>query len=69
MDLVQVISANTEKDIDARTYNRETALILAYHRGHNGIVEFLKARGAEYDTGSIKLYGPVKRKSQRRATS
>ena len=64
MDLVLVISANNEQAIGAKTYNGE-----AYHRGHNGIFEFLKARGAEYNSGTIRLYGRVKRKAQRRSAS
>ena len=66
MEIIRVITESKESDIDKKTYNGQTALVVAYHRGHSHIVNFLKDRGAEYDPAVIKQYGPVKRKSQRK---
>lgn len=54
-------------DLEAKTYNEETPLILAYHRGAIGIVKILEKKGAENDIAIIKKYGPVKSKTQRRS--
>ena len=69
LELVQDITARKDINIDAKTYNGQTALVVAYHRGHSRIVNFLKEKEAEYDEAVIKQYGPVKRKAQRKNRS
>ena len=66
LELVRDITAQKEINIDAKTYNGQTALVVAYHRGHSRIVDFLKEKGADHDPAIIKQYGPVKRKLQRK---
>ena len=52
-------------NMEAKTYNGQTALVVAYYRGHNRVVDYLRQIGAVYDPAIIKQFGPVKRKSQR----
>lgn len=66
MDLVRIIAARKEVFVDAKSFNGQTALVVAFHRGHSRVVDFLRERGAEFDSAVIKQYGPMKRKTQRK---
>lgn len=66
LELVRALTEGRETDIEAKTYNGQTALVVAYHRGHSHVVHFLKQIGAIYDLTIIKQYGPIKGKSQRK---
>ena len=65
LNLVRVITAGQRMNMEAKTYNGQTALVVAYHRGHNRVIDYLRQIGAVYDPAIIKQFGPVKRKSQR----
>lgn len=65
LELVRVLTEGREIDIEAKTYNGQTALVVAYHRGHSRVVHFLRQIGAVYDPTVIKQYGPIRGKSQR----
>lgn len=49
-------------DIGIKTYNKESPLILAYHRKHDDVVQLLVDNGAECNLHDIKNFGPIRRK-------
>ena len=61
-EIVKILVNRPDVNIEMENYNKETPLILAYHRKHDDVVQLLVDKGAECNMHDIKNFGPVRRK-------